>query len=112
MDVPAVRLDDCARDRESKAATAAVRAPVGARAVEAFEDLFEFVGWDPGAGVADGDFKGAVMRSGQDRYPVPAVRVGHRIADEVAKDLREPGGIRPESAVNGLELEIALAEQG
>jgi hypothetical protein len=95
VDIPAVGLDDRARDRESKAATASVPALVGARAVEAFEDLLEFVGWDPGAGVADGDLKGAVMRPGQNRDPVPAVRVGHSIADEVAKDLREPGGIRP-----------------
>jgi len=57
VDVPAVRVDDCASDRQAKSSTSAVSRSAAVDPVEALEDPAELIRGNARAGVADLDLK-------------------------------------------------------
>ena len=52
------------------------------------------------------------MGACRDRYAIAWVGVDEGVADKVAEDLGDPVGVGLERPVDGLEVEVALAEQG
>ena len=74
--------------------------------------MLELFGRDAGAAVGDGDLEPAVAGACCDRYAMAWVGVDEGVADELPEDLGDPVGVGLECPVDGLEVEVALAEQG
>jgi hypothetical protein len=109
-DLPAVGFDDRSGDRESEAAASGFSASAAVHAVKALENSFELVGRDSESAVADRNVKAAVVPPREDRHPIAGLGVSDGIADEVVKHLGEPVGVGSERAVDGVEVEVAIAE--
>ena len=74
--------------------------------------MVELVGRDAGTAVGDGDLEPAIAGACRDRYAIAWVGVDDGVADEVAEDLGDPGGVGLEPPLDRLEVKVALAEQG
>ena len=86
-------LGDRLHDRESEAgAIAGVGSCVG-RPVELVEDAVEVVGRDPDPGVGDLDAEPSIGFPQPDRHASAARRVSNGVADQVAEELLQAGGI-------------------
>lgn len=74
--------------------------------------MLELVLWDARAAVLHRELEPAVAGPGGHGDPVARHRVCHGVADEVSQHLGEPVRVRLEHAVDGLDAEVAFAEQG
>ena len=104
-------LHDRARDGQTQTAAAAIPRAALVAAVEALEDVFELLRCDARAAVLDRQLEPAFAGTTTTATRSPGAVWLTAFPDEIAHDLRESIRVGLQHAVDGLDAEVALAEQ-